>query len=178
MAILLDAFAGVACAEGGPRRALRLTGAAATLRESIGMVEAPRRRELFSRWLEPARRALSDEMQAAAETEGRALSLEDAIAEARIVEPEPSSSGNLTAALQAESTSSDFAERVQLVARLTAREAEVLHLLAAGMTNQEIAAQLVISVHTVGRHASNIFGKLGVASRTAAVAIAFREGLA
>ncbi len=60
---------------------------------------------------------------------------------------------------------------------LTEREAEVLSCLAAGRTNKEIAAALVISDKTVQRHLSNIFTKLGLASRTAATAYAFEHGL-
>ena len=56
--------------------------------------------------------------------------------------------------------------------RLTARERQVLTLVAAGRSNREIAAALVISEHTVARHLQNIFGKLGVSSRTAAGAFA------
>ena len=55
---------------------------------------------------------------------------------------------------------------------LTARERQVLSLLATGRSNREIAAVLVISEHTVARHVQNIFGKLGVSSRTAAGAFA------
>ena len=53
---------------------------------------------------------------------------------------------------------------------LTARELEVLRLIAAGMRNQEIADELVISLSTVKRHIANIYGKLGVDHRTEAVA--------
>jgi ATP/maltotriose-dependent transcriptional regulator MalT len=60
---------------------------------------------------------------------------------------------------------------------LTDREREVLGLLPSGRTNREIAAALHISEHTVARHLSNIFTKLGVASRTAASAYAFEHGL-
>ena len=55
-------------------------------------------------------------------------------------------------------------------AGLTKREVEVLRLVAKGMSNQEVAASLVISEHTVHRHVANILGKLGVSSRAAAVA--------
>ena len=61
---------------------------------------------------------------------------------------------------------------------LTAREAEVLRLVAAGRTSREVAAVLVISEHTVARHLQNIFAKLGVSSRSAATAFAFEHGLA
>ena len=60
---------------------------------------------------------------------------------------------------------------------LTERELEVLRLVAAGSSNREIAAQLVISEHTVARHVQNIFAKLGVSSRTAAGAFAFEHEL-
>ncbi len=63
-------------------------------------------------------------------------------------------------------------------ARLTAREAEVLRLLATGATNKEMAARLVVSQKTVARHLSNIFTKIGVSTRAAATAYAFRHGLA
>ena len=58
---------------------------------------------------------------------------------------------------------------------LTARETEVLRLVAAGKTNREIAAALVISEHTVSRHLQNMFLKLGVASRAAATAYAYEH---
>jgi ATP/maltotriose-dependent transcriptional regulator MalT len=61
---------------------------------------------------------------------------------------------------------------------LSEREVEVLRLIAAGKSNAEIAAQLVLSVHTVIRHANHIFAKLGVANRTEAAAYAHRTGLA
>jgi DNA-binding NarL/FixJ family response regulator len=61
---------------------------------------------------------------------------------------------------------------------LTAREVEVLRHVARGKTNREIAAELVISEHTVARHLNNIFAKLDVATRAAATAYAFTHNLA
>jgi len=60
---------------------------------------------------------------------------------------------------------------------LTPRELEVLGEVARGRSNQEIAEVLVISPHTVRRHLQNIFVKLDVPSRAAAVSFAFRHGL-
>jgi pimeloyl-ACP methyl ester carboxylesterase/DNA-binding CsgD family transcriptional regulator len=62
-------------------------------------------------------------------------------------------------------------------ALLSSREREVLTLVASGLSDQEIAEQLVLSPHTVHRHVANIRHKLGRSSRTAAVAEAARLGL-
>ena len=61
---------------------------------------------------------------------------------------------------------------------LTAREVEVLRLVAAARNNPEIAKLLLLSDKTVARHMSNIFTKLGVTSRTAAAAFAFEHHIA
>lgn len=60
---------------------------------------------------------------------------------------------------------------------LTAREREVLELLATGTGTQQIADQLVLSTHTVRNHVRNLTAKLGAHSKLEAVAIATREGL-
>jgi DNA-binding NarL/FixJ family response regulator len=60
---------------------------------------------------------------------------------------------------------------------LTARELEVLTLLAQGLPNKTIASRLHLSEHTVKFHVASIIGKLGVASRTEAVTVAARQGL-
>jgi DNA-binding CsgD family transcriptional regulator len=64
-----------------------------------------------------------------------------------------------------------------LLSGLTAREREVLRLLASGSSNREIAAELFIAPKTASVHVSNILGKLGAASRTEAAAIAHRNGV-
>jgi ATP/maltotriose-dependent transcriptional regulator MalT len=64
-----------------------------------------------------------------------------------------------------------------LVEPLTHRELEVLHLIAAGDSNKMIAEKLVITLSAVKKHTGNIFGKLGVNSRTQAVARARELGL-
>jgi two-component system, NarL family, response regulator YdfI len=65
----------------------------------------------------------------------------------------------------------------ELTEPLTAREREVLQMVAAGLGNKEIAARLGISEHTVKFHVASILGKLGAESRTEAVALGIRRGL-
>ena len=67
--------------------------------------------------------------------------------------------------------------RWQHPAGLTAREVEVIRLLASGMSNKEIAEQLFLSPKTVARHLSNIFAKTGSATRSAATAYAYDNDL-
>jgi ATP/maltotriose-dependent transcriptional regulator MalT len=106
-------------------------------------------------------RALGDdatarlELDAAAETFERLGATPDAARVAALVEP----------------------PRVRDRHGLTQRELEVLRLVAAGRSNRQIAAALVVSEHTVAGHLQNIFGKLGVSSRTAATAFAFEHDL-
>jgi two-component system, NarL family, response regulator YdfI len=70
-----------------------------------------------------------------------------------------------------------LSEAADLVEALTAREREVLEMLAQGRGNKEIASRLKISEHTVKFHVASILGKLGASTRTEAVSIALRRGL-
>jgi len=72
----------------------------------------------------------------------------------------------------------DRQEQPDPFAALTAREREVLQLMARGLTNQEIARKLFISEHTVKNHVSNIYRKVGSADRTWVVVMAIRAGIA
>jgi predicted ATPase/DNA-binding CsgD family transcriptional regulator len=143
-------------------RAARLFGAAEALRESIGAGE-PRGDSRVEDALAPARTALGEEAFAAAWAAGRALPLSEAVAEALDVPshaPDP-----------------EFAPAAERYG-LTAREFEVLGLLAAGRTNPEIAETLFISTRTAQTHVQNIFAKLGVGTRAEAAAYAAKHGLA
>jgi len=64
-----------------------------------------------------------------------------------------------------------------MVEPLSERELEVLVLIVSGLSNQEIADQLFVQLSTVKKHVSNIFGKLGVTSRTQAILAARQMGL-
>jgi DNA-binding CsgD family transcriptional regulator len=71
----------------------------------------------------------------------------------------------------------DSVVRTTASSPVTRRERDVLRLLAAGLTNRQIAERLVVSEHTVHRHVTNILRKLGLHSRTAAATYAVRAGL-
>jgi DNA-binding CsgD family transcriptional regulator len=83
----------------------------------------------------------------------------------------------LGAALDAKAAADQLGDASELPGGLSARELEVLRLVAAGKTNREIAAAMIISEHTVSRHLQNIFRKLDVSSRAAATAFAFEHAL-
>lgn len=105
--------------------------------------------------------------------------VEDAAAEARGA---LDASRRLGAALDADRAEALLAEvegrpAAKASGPLTDREVEVLRLVASGKTNRAIAAELVISEKTVGRHVSNIFTKLGLSSRAAATAYAYEHDL-
>lgn len=87
--------------------------------------------------------------------------------------------GHQSPATGSQSSFSDHltTQRVPPYEALTERELEVLNLLAQGMPNKEIAAQLVISERTAKFHVSSIMGKLGATNRTEAVSLAAQKGL-
>jgi DNA-binding NarL/FixJ family response regulator len=74
-------------------------------------------------------------------------------------------------------TAGGLGEAERVVEHLTARETEVLRLIAVGLGNREIASRLDISEHTAKFHVSSILAKLGATSRTEAVTIGIMRGL-
>jgi predicted ATPase/DNA-binding NarL/FixJ family response regulator len=117
-------------------------------------------------------RALTGEHFAAATSAGQKLDLQQAVLHLRgllsmpLTQPAPTSPA--TEPPPAMPTAPDA---------LTPREREVLALLAAGLTNKEIASQLISSVHTVNSHVKSIFAKLGVTTRAAATRAALAQGI-
>ncbi|MGZ4595481.1 MAG: response regulator transcription factor [Actinomycetes bacterium] len=69
------------------------------------------------------------------------------------------------------------ADREEPAADLTAREREILQLIAEGLTNAAIARRLFISVNTVRNHVQSLLAKLGAHSKLEALSVAVREGL-
>lgn len=163
LAETLESMAGVAVATGDQNRAARLLGAANALLDVIGVTRpAGSRSANHEAFLQAARSALGPRDFTAAWTEGEALTPAEMVAEALALTPGDAS----TSTVGGPHTFS-----------LSRRELEVLHHMASGMSNQQIADALFVSHRTVTTHVSSIMIKLDAASRTAAVVTAIRHRL-
>jgi DNA-binding CsgD family transcriptional regulator len=158
----LEKMAEVAVARNLPERAMRLWASAAALRDNIGAPLAPSERTSYDVVITAARSAFGANRIAAIWAEGREQPVENAVAYALRDETTPV-------------LDSPVAGAANLESGLTTREMEVLRLLEAH-TDREIADQLFIGPRTVATHVTNILNKLGVNTRTAAVAYAIRHG--
>ena len=150
-----------------PQRAVRLFAAAAALRQASGRAFLPVEHALYQAVLDDLRTDLGEVAFAAAWAAGQALPLEDAVAEAREVVGQVAT----TSAPSRVPTVPTYPDG------LTAREVEVLRLLAGGRTSPQVAEALVLSVHTVERHVANLYAKIGAHGRADATAYALRHGL-
>jgi DNA-binding CsgD family transcriptional regulator len=163
-----DALAGLAtiAATSQPEQAARLLGASTALADSVGYTFGFPERAVNERAVAGLMATMGDAAFATAWNAGRDLSLDRAVAEAAAVRPpvlEPTDAVHTGAS--------------ELSAGLSPREMEVLRHLVAGASNREIAAELFISPRTVQAHLANLFAKLGVHTRSAAVARAYDLGL-
>jgi DNA-binding NarL/FixJ family response regulator len=163
LSYFLEGLAVVAGARGEPERSARMLGAAEGSMEEAGAsvynyyVPA---RALYERTLAAVRSQLDEAAWTAAWAEGRAMATEQAVEYAleqeAVLEQAPSET---------------------YPAGLSAREADVLCLVATGLTNAEVAGKLFLSSRTVGWHLSSIYRKLGLHSRTEATRFAVEHGL-
>jgi predicted ATPase/DNA-binding CsgD family transcriptional regulator len=144
--------------------ATQLWGAADALREAIRAPMTLVERADHERRLAVARARLGEELFSAAWAEGRAMTPEQALAIDR-------------QAKAARANGAVFPPSLTDSAGLTARELEVLYLVASGLTNTQIAQQLVLSEKTVATHLTHIFNKTMSENRAGAVAFAIRHGL-
>jgi predicted ATPase/DNA-binding CsgD family transcriptional regulator len=170
IALGLEGLAGVVGTQGEPVWATRLRGAAAALRDTIGAPMPPIERAGYERATAVARTHLDEQIFATAWTEGRAMTPEQALAAKGAVPlPQP--------LLSAPSSIPPVKPAPTYPDGLTAREIEVLCLLAQGLTSAQIAERLVIGVVTVNFHVRSIYSKLGVTSRSAATRYAMEHHL-
>ncbi len=148
-------FGALMSVETNARRAVSLFAAFKTWTESGDTSALSSADEAeYERYLALAREQLDDAAFASAWTEGKQMTIEQALADAEKETLPPPAAPAPTAPRDPNA--------------LTPRESEVLRLVAAGFSDKEIAAQLVISRRTVGAHLTAIYGKLGVNSRSAA----------
>ncbi len=153
----------LAAAQGTGERAARLFGAAEALLDAIGGRQGLPERSVYERTAETTRISLGDASFTSAWSAGRALPLADIVAAALEVD--------------VELAPMTLVETPAAASGLTAREFEVLRLLVAGRTDRQIGDALFISARTAQVHVGHIFTKLGVSTRTAAVAVAIGSGL-
>jgi non-specific serine/threonine protein kinase len=170
LAEALEAFAAAAARLGESARAAHLWGAATALRDVLGAPVPPPDRARVEAEAAAARHRLGEEGFAAALATGRMLTPDEAAAEASAVGG-PSRIGTSGADVAPDDADEEAAMG------LTAREAEVLRLIAEGRSNAEIAESLFISPRTASTHVGRILQKLGVTSRAAAASYALRHGL-
>jgi non-specific serine/threonine protein kinase len=160
---VLEGAALAGAAWNAPEQAARLLGAADALTKRLGMpIPSETGLAMHQRTVEAISSALEKRRFDEAWSRGRRMSLDQAIAEVLAMAPP-----------QVASERRDD----HPATRLSRRENEVLQLLVAGYSDREIAEALSISVRTVEGHVTHVRAKLGVQTRTAAVALAITSGL-
>ena len=142
-------------AQDQPVRLARLWGAAEALSEAIGVTLYPIERRFHGPYIDAARTQLDVATWEAALAEGRAMSAEEAV-EYALSAQEP------TTPISPTPKRPSVAE---MPVALTRREREVASLVTQGLTNRQIASELVLSEHTVHRHVAGILKKLDLHSR-------------
>ncbi len=166
IALALEGLAGIAVALGQARSAARLLGRAETLRDTTDVALSPIDRAFNERTIASAQARLGEHILQTERDEGRALTLEQALALLEPVAKALPSSPMFTPILSPPYPN-----------ELTAREVEVLRLVAAGLSDRAVAERLVISPRTVQGHVRSIFNKLSVTSRAAATRYAIEHHL-
>jgi predicted ATPase/DNA-binding CsgD family transcriptional regulator/Tfp pilus assembly protein PilF len=161
MAFSLERLAMAAAVRGQPRQALRIAAAAEGLREAIGTPLGPGARAILDRWLAAARAELRPDDAAAAWETGKALKLDQVVAEA----------------MQFDAIRPNASRAADPVSQLSPREREVAALVAQGLTNRDIAERLVVSERTAENHVQHVLNRLGLRSRAQVAAWAVQHGL-
>jgi ATP/maltotriose-dependent transcriptional regulator MalT len=157
-----------------PALAARLFAAAEAVLDTTTIIPAPARRAEQEQAVAAARTQMDEADWAAAWAEGRALTLDQAVelvvARLPVIIPlqaQPSKPASMKGQEQPG----------PILSELTARELDVLRLVALGRSNPQVARELYISIHTVEAHLRAIYSKLGATSRTEAARYAFENKL-
>ena len=186
LAFTLSSVAGLAAATEAPERALRLDAAASAATRQMGARLASAMRAVHDAQLEPARHALGGERAATAEAEGASVPLDEAVDEALAWLASPSSP---VKAVDRE----DDGQKRQLphsitepggsrphaspAGALTRREHDVATLIGRGLSNREIAAELVLTEATAANYVQRVMNRLGLRRRSQVAAWAVEHGL-
>jgi DNA-binding CsgD family transcriptional regulator len=167
----LEAFAALAVARQQPAQAATLAGAACQLRDSLGQlaVIGPKTEQV----LEFARARLGVPAADALFAGGREMTVDDAARYALAARPQ--ASGPAAGEPAASAPRPDGGNGHRSLSPLTPREHEIVLLITQGLSNKEIADELVISPATAARHVANILAKLGFTSRTQVASWASRH---
>ena len=160
----------IAAVQGHAQLAVQIYAAADRLLEDLGYSKDHADRAESEHQLAITRSRMGEARFSAAWESGRVLSLDQAIEQMQGFGPPEQKAGSQTFSLQ-------DGKHQTLLVPLNEREIEILRLIAEGLSNNEIAERLVIALSTVKWHINNLFGKLGVHSRTQAVAQAKELGL-
>jgi predicted ATPase/DNA-binding CsgD family transcriptional regulator len=168
IASCLEGLAGVIAAQGEPVRAVLLWGAIESLREAMGAPIPAVERASYDRAVAVVRAQLGETDFAVWWAEGRTMTPEQAL----VVQEQEAMQ-----ILSNQVSTSPLLTPPAYPGGLSAREVEVLRLVAEGLTNTQIADQLIISPLTVNAHVRSIFTKLGVSTRSAATRYAFEHKL-
>ncbi len=169
LATVLEGLAAVVAAQGELAWAVRLWGTAEALRETTSMPLPPLYRADYERSVATVRTQLGEKPFTALWSEGQSMTPEQALAAQG---PAPVSSP-LAEQLSAPSVKPPMT----FPDKLTAREVEVLRLVAQGLSDTQVAEKLVISPHTVNTHLKSIYSKILVSSRSAATRYAIEHQL-
>jgi predicted ATPase/class 3 adenylate cyclase/DNA-binding CsgD family transcriptional regulator len=163
IAFCLEGLASVVAARGERAWAAHLWGVAESMRESSGIPISPVERVDYEPAVAAACNHLGEQAFAAAWAKGRSMTLKQVL-----LAPEPATG---------QPSTSTAKPSPRYPAGLTAREVEVLRLVAQGLSDAQVAERLVISPRTVNTHLTSIYTKLGVDSRTAATRYAMEHHL-
>lgn len=161
----LEGMATMAVAQGYHAWAVRMWAAATSWRETFQYPGMPALRILREREIATVRAFLGDTFFESLWTEGRIMSPDQALSARWLPSPAQSAS------------SASKKKPLSYPAGLSAREVEVLRLVAQGMSDAEVAEQLIVSPRTVTTHLTSIYNKLGVNSRAAATRFAVEHHL-
>jgi predicted ATPase/DNA-binding CsgD family transcriptional regulator/Tfp pilus assembly protein PilF len=196
----LSAVAGLLAAEGNVAGAIRLDAAGRAALATMDATLAPAMRALYDAQLAPAREALGEDGVAAAESAGRAMTLDQAVADAltwlgdadvcsgaadpafagdgrptgadSTIRPAPLPRPTAAPGVETRAPAGDgFAQP------LTRRELDVARLIARGLTNRQIAAELVITEGTASNYVQRVMNRLGLHSRAQIAAWVAERGL-